>query len=417
MNKIEKIVYDILKGNPRIKLAVRNIYQTIFDLIPNKKNFSINKILVNEGYFFGFHDITPFSNDDSKILANKLIIPLRMPNIQDSLEIGYFPFKGNMGGFVKLGSSKTWNYHKGCRLQWLDKNHIIFNDLVNNKIGSRIINIKTKEERSISFPIDAVSKCAKYGTSFSYERLEKLMPGYGYDVEDDSFINENVSEKTGLYLIDLNSNKQEQLCSLKLLSELGQLSNESLNSNHYVTHTLFSHDSKFVAFLHRWIKDDVTKRWSRLIVYDIELKEFHISPTDDMVSHYVWNSRNQIIAYCRLGGIDSHVLFEEPTLKVHKRIAYPKINSDGHQSFITDSSFVTDTYPDKYRMANLLKVDIIENKVTHLASLNSFKRFQSKNAYHHWACDFHPRMNNAGNMVCFDSVHYGERALCLMSLK
>lgn len=40
MNKIEKSVYDLLKKNPKVKLFVRNIYQSVFDLIPDKKNFS-----------------------------------------------------------------------------------------------------------------------------------------------------------------------------------------------------------------------------------------------------------------------------------------------------------------------------------------------------------------------------------------
>lgn len=37
-------------------------------------------------------------------------------------------------------------------------------------------------------------------------------------------------------------------------------------------------------------------------------------------------------------------------------IAGDVLNSDGHQSFISDTSFVADTYPDKYRMAKSIRL-------------------------------------------------------------
>ena len=63
MNKIEKIVYDILKKHPQAKLFVRDIYQNVMDLIPDKPNFTAKEIKVLEGYFWGFHDVSPISND------------------------------------------------------------------------------------------------------------------------------------------------------------------------------------------------------------------------------------------------------------------------------------------------------------------------------------------------------------------
>ena len=32
MNIVEKLVYNIVKGNPRLKVLVRNIYQRFFDI-------------------------------------------------------------------------------------------------------------------------------------------------------------------------------------------------------------------------------------------------------------------------------------------------------------------------------------------------------------------------------------------------
>lgn len=46
-----------------------------------------------EGFFFGFHDISPFNEDETMILAHKLPFDLYMPNIGDKMEIGYIDFK------------------------------------------------------------------------------------------------------------------------------------------------------------------------------------------------------------------------------------------------------------------------------------------------------------------------------------
>ncbi|MFC4220513.1 hypothetical protein [Flagellimonas marina] len=417
MNKFEKLVYDAVKKNPNIKLKVRNIYQSVFDLLPNKKDFSTNEIQAKEGYFFGFHDVSPFSFDDTKLLANRLTIPFRMPKRGDILEVGYFHFDGKMRDYVKIGDCHAWNYHKGCRLQWAGEDHVIYNDAVGDELVSQLCCVSKKQTKTIPFPIDSASFCGTMATSFSYGRLEKLMPGYGYAYEDETYNHLKVPSETGLFLGNLTKGTRELILSLDDLSKVGDISLSDLESHHYVTHSLFSPDNRYISFLHRWVNEDnVLKRWSRLVVYDLVTKKCHVAPTNDMVSHYVWNKKNQIVAYCRVGDIDSHVLFEEPTLQKFKRVAYPKLNSDGHQSFITPETFVTDTYPDKYRMANLYKVDSTSNETVLLARINSFKKFQSRTRKH-WCCDLHPRMNRKGDVVCFDSVHTGERALCTMDIK
>lgn len=419
MNRIEKNIYDILKSKPWLKYLVRNIYQSAFDLLPQKKEFSVNNIDSCENYFFGFHDITPFSSDSSRLLANHLTIDsLRMPNKQEKLEIGFFKFdSGSLGNFNKVSESFAWNYHKGCRLQWIKDSTLIFNTSINNKLISKTIDIHSLEEKCIDFPIDTVSKNGKWGTSFSYERLQVLMPGYGYEYPDEGYLRENVPTKTGLFLIDLDKNTRNLLVSLyDLASQINDNSYKIFDYRHYVTHTEFSPDNKFISFLHRWIGNDIRERKTRLVIYDLVNRKISVAPTEGMVSHYVWNNKNQIIAYCSIENIDCHVLFNVPNLKNYKKIIPQKINSDGHQSFINNTEFVTDTYPDKYRMAKLYKVNIDNEKVELLASLLSPKKFQTKNFQKHIACDLHPRVSPNGQYVSFDAVRNNKRSFCVMKL-
>ena len=420
MNKIEKLVYDTVKKNQYLKARIRNMYQAIFEMLPDKKNYSKRPIQAKEGYFFGFHDLIPFSQDDTKLLANQLTIPFRMPTAEDGLNLGYFILKdGQLGDFVTIGKTHAWNYHKGCRLQWLGTRKVIFNDVIDsNKLVSKIVDIDNQEETIIPFPIDSASSDGAFASTFNYGRLERYMPGYGYASfsEEDHFNEIKVPSQTGLFLGDLKKGSKTLLISLNELTNVGEMTSDYENAFHYVTHSLFSSDNRYISFLHRWVDEfETANRHSRLVCYDLKEKKCYVAPTNDMVSHYVWNSKNQIIAYCRIGDKDCQVLFKEPTLQSYQIVAYPKLNSDGHQSFINDGAFVTDTYPDRARMAHLYKVDIDSNRVEHLASLKSFKKYQSK-PMHHWCCDLHPRMNHKGDMVCFDSVHTGNRALCVMKI-
>lgn len=413
MNRIEAFVYERVKNNYVLKDAIRNIYQGFYDLLPNYESKFKNEPVVLEDCFFGFHDVKPFSPDNSKLLANRLTIPLRMPTIDDELEVGCF-MGTEYSEWLHLGTTRAWNYHKGCRLQWAGEHHIIYNVYGEDCLQSCLCQVSDGWKQLINWPVDSVTSDGKFATSFSYGRLEKLMPGYGYAMGDDeASLEEYAPDTTGLYIIDLQKNERRMLISLKKLSAL-QPEEGMADTYHFVTHTEFSPDNRYVAFLHRWYKG--TFQRTRLMVYDLQTDDIHISPTTGMVSHYVWNARNGIVAYCRMEDIDSHVYFSDPTMKEWKRCGYPKLNSDGHHHFIDNDTFVVDTYPDKYRHIKLWKVNIVTDEVELLADVKSLKKFVNPDDNHNWKCDLHPRVSSDGTLVSFDSTHTGRRSLCVMKI-
>lgn len=420
MNKIERYVYDLVKSNPKIKKQIRNVYQGFFDILPRKKQFSINPIILEEGYFFGFHELQPFSKDNSKVLAVKYPYDeVRMPTKNDFASVGYLNFDGkHFGEFVKLGETNAWNFHKGCRLQWVGETKIIFNCTKSDKMISKVVDIIDKTEEIIPLAIDTVSPDGKYATSFSYERLEEHMPGYGYCHKDDlSFMNKKDPSETGLFLIDLETKGIRLLIDLKSLSHKTKGFESSKEWDHYVTHSEFSHDSELISFFHRWSGEYKGKRFTEFMLYNLKTDKWGRLPTTNlMTSHYDWNKKREIIAYCNYKNQDAHTLLKVDKLEESHYVAYPQINSDGHQSFINDTSFVSDTYPDKWRMAKLLKVDTISNQKQLLASVYSPKKFQSSPIKGHVACDLHPIVSYDGKYVCFDTVQTGKRALAVMAL-
>lgn len=415
MNKLEAFVYERVKNNYVLKDAIRNIYQGFYDLLPNYESRFMNEPTVLENCFFGFHDVKPFSSDNSQLLAGRLTIPLRMPTKEDVLEVGYFDGE-NYAQWHKMGETTAWNYHKGCRLQWAgDDSHIIYNTCDGGVLNAICHNLATGVKKLIKWPIDHVSSDGLWATSFSYGRLERQMPGYGYAVSDDeAFPDEYMTEKTGLYLVDLQRNERRLLVSLKALAQL-QPEEGMTDKYHFVTHTEFSLDGRYVAFLHRWYKG--TFQRTRLLVYDLQTDHIHVSPTTGMVSHYVWNASNALVAYCRVEDVDSHVYFSGPTMKEWKRCGYPQLNSDGHHHFINDDEFVVDTYPDKYRHCKLWKVNVKTDEVILLADVKSLKQYVNPDDDHNWKCDLHPRVSSDGTMVSFDSTHTGRRSLCVMRIQ
>lgn len=420
MNRIESVIYGIVRRNPVIKTAVRNIYQSFFDLLPRKKEFFRYGYDYREGYYFGFHDLQELSADGSKLLIHKLPFDLRMPLAGETEQIGYLDFyeDGHLGDFHELDTTSAWNYHKGCRLQWLDDNNVIFNSSLDGRLISKIVDCKTGYSRIISSPIDSVSHDSAWATSFSYERLENCMSGYGYPYHDDySFLDQNAPEGTGLYVVNIIKDCKELVIPLSDLA--GSIPDEYRNGYmHYVTHTEFSPDDRYISFLHRWRLRTGTdlKRWTRIMVYDRFNGVLTELPSQISGSHYVWNSKNQLLASCIIDGHSCHVLFDMNDISSCRIIVPSVLNSDGHQSFIADDVFITDTYPDKYRMAKLFRVNIPDQTTELLASVYSPGSFQSSPRKGHIACDLHPRVSRDGRFVFFDSCRTGKRGVYAMKL-
>mgnify|MGYP002626270705 CR=1 FL=1 len=420
MNKIETVVYGVVRQHPGLKKFLKSTYQGFFDLLPRKKEFFSGNISYKEGYFFGFHDISPLSNDETKLLTNKFEFDGRMPKSDEKLTLGYFDFNdGTLGDFHKIATTTAWNWHKGCRFQWLDNKRVIFNSVVGGQLCASIADTEGNFLSQTDFPIDSVfiAQDKELATSFCYERLNKCMPGYGYAVADGDS-DENYPRDSGLFIIDLKTNIRK--CVVSLYDLANNIGNKYLKGyKHFVTHSEFSKDGKYISFLYRAVPygeegKDMHKTW--IVVHNLLTSDTQALPTQESGSHYVWNNKGQIVASCTLDKKNCHAIFDVKNNCLVKTVASDSINSDGHQSFVTDEIFVTDTYPDRSRMARIYSVDVNNDGVKLLANVYSPKEFQTKDVYCHIACDLHPRVLASGKYICFDSPRTGRRGIYIMSM-
>lgn len=420
MNFVERKIYDLVKANPRLKDGLKKGYQSLYDLIPSQPCVSDLDITVREGAFFGFHDKVPFSADDSKLLAMQYgAMPLRMPLDSDQLSIGYYD-GADFDEYHEVTKTNSWNWHQGCQLQWcgLSNDRIVFNDFIDGGNVARILNVSSTETELVAEQsIATVSPDGTVGIGYSFERVNVCMPGYGYSHGTCSGLDHAAPSDDGLYRVSLIDGTSELVVTLAAVAQMSP-DDSMVGARHYFSHAIISPNGNRLMFLHRWIHGDVTKRWSRMLTCNLDGSELYIFPTTGMVSHMGWRDADHILAYSRdINNRDGYILFKDQDPDDWVRIGDNAYNSDGHPSYANDGRWiVTDTYPDRSRRSYVTLYDTIEKRRIDLAYLKHWKPFATPKPDRHWACDLHPRWNRKGDIVCFDSVYTGKRALCTISV-
>ncbi len=411
MNKLERYIYNRVRFNPLLKRSVTYLYQLVGSAVPHPKLSYSYPITVISGFFYGFHDKNPWSADDTKILAHRVTDPLLKPPIKDEIEVGFFN-SDDFENFISLGKTRTWNWQMGSMLQWIgSSSKIIYNDFMDDILHARIIDSNGNELGRIKQPIAALDNQGRWGLSHSFTRMQKYAPAYAYYFGGQESDNTAKPDDVGLFLINLDSGDIKLILSL---ADIAAIPNHHFSDTiyHYLTHPLFSPTGDRFSFYHRWI-DSSGRTWTRLFTCDIDGTNLHLFDTSGIVTHTAWKSDGELLAYCYKQDIGDHYYLLKDKSQDFKIIGLEEFSSDGHPQFTNDNTtFITDTYPDRNRIQKLISFDISKNEYQVLAQVKSPLKFRGA-----IRCDLHPRWNHAGSDICFDSCHTGTRSLCILRLK
>ena len=134
----------------------------------------------NRHFFFGYYDKHPWNQKQTKILGQEVFIEGRLPYKSDLADIGFFVKRKDKWFWKKIASSPCWNFQQGSMLQWLDENHIIFNQLSDKKIRACIMNINSGSRRFLEKPLYCLSSNKQRVYSVCFDLIHKYRPGYGY---------------------------------------------------------------------------------------------------------------------------------------------------------------------------------------------------------------------------------------------
>jgi len=387
-------------------------------LLPNcyRLNNASNRVFSDGRHhvFFGYYDITPFSSDDTMLLAMYAPLINRSPDPKSIVKVGWYDLRDVNPKFEEIGETATWCWQQGCRLQWhplADNKTVLYNNIVNGTYGCILKDIHTREiKRQYGRPFYTVSNDGKWALSINMSRLQRLRPGYGYGFLPDDTLTQKCPQDDGVWRINLETGEEKLLFSVADIRQIEQKSDMN-GANHYFNHLLFNDIGSRFLFVHLWQKND--KSYSRLLTSDINGQNIFLLNNDGHTSHYCWKSANEILSFATHKDTGTmYYLYQDMSLN---RMAVGKdiLKSDGHPTFCVDDRFIVlDTYPDKSRVQTLFLYDAEKNKTVKLLEYFSPLKYSGE-----FRCDLHPRVSPSGYFVSVDHIVSGRRAISVFDLK
>lgn len=296
-------------------------------------------------------------------------------------------------------------------MQWLGPDFnkkIIYNDSRNGEYVSVILDIYSGEEKIIHAPVYTVSNDGRFALTLDFSRLYNLRPGYGYYNFPEKTKGVCAPDEPCIWRIDLETDSIIPLLKYTDFTRFEpRREMEMPGAVHKVNHLMLSPDGNRFMVLYRWFIGN--RKYTRLITCGIDGKDMYLLSDDDMVSHCFWKSSNIILAFenKRDTGPGYYLMKDRSKEYYH---CWPQLSNDGHPSYSPDGSMiVTDSYPDRVRMADIKIMDGKDERKREVQVIAKvFAPFKYDNDTR---CDLHPRWNRRGDKICFDSVHEGHRGV------
>lgn len=419
----QKINYQLNKY-PAVKKVIKRAYQTGMYAISKKIKSEGDIIRISPDdpqheYFFGYYDKSPWDMSDRYMLcmkANDTWSDVSPREKADILLIDTSKPDTDKDRVRKIAETKAWNVQQACMLQWLGpdfSSKILYNDYREGKYVSVILTLETMEEKVIPAAVYSVSADGKFALTLDFSRLYELRPGYGYYNVTEKTKGVALPDSTAIWKVNLESGevtdflKYTDFANFQPRPEM-----KETGAVHKVNHIMLSPNGKRFMVLYRWFNGQ--RKYTRLITCNVDGSDMYVLSDDDMVSHCYWKNNSSILAFenKKKTGPGYYLMKDKTQNYIH---CWPQFSNDGHPSYSPDGSLiVTDSYPDRARVASINLMDGNERKKENTTIARVFAPFKYDNDTR---CDLHPRWNHAGDKICFDSVFEGHRGLYVVNLK
>ncbi len=399
---------------------------------------NVERISPDDGhYFFGYYDLSPESPNGKYVLANRVGFIDRVPNMSDPLEVGYFEI--GKKNYNKIGITYAWNYQEGCRLQWIDNRHIIYNDRSEKGFCSKVFDIETnKIVKKYDYPVYSISRKKNIATSYGF-----INNKYSYAHTKEESLRDSFGD--GVYILDLYTGNYKLILPVDKLAE----ASSSQKYHNWVEYCTISPDGNKFFLLHRW-DNNGELLGNQLCVCDIN-GTAKVLLRSKFISHTGWRGNDSVSSWARItGGFNRiqnnqilektglfkmakniyHLIVKKPALRQkftndayilfdlktnnQVKIQNADLTSDGHCTWSLNKRFMlTDTYANSKHNRSLILYDSL-NDVALL--LGEFYAIPSEIKDYSWEdspmrCDLHPKWSFDEKHIYFDSVHEGFRGL------
>ena len=379
-----------------------------------------------KAHWFGYYDKEQVDPSGRYVLGMEVDVPTRSPTENDVIKIGMVDLQNN-DQWTELGESNAWGWQQGCMLQWRpgSSEEIIWNDAEGGQFVSRILNVKTGKQRTLPKAIYALSPDGTYAVGTEFNRIQNMRPGYGYPGIPDLYADVKAPEDIGIYRMDLDTGESTLIVSLAEVADIPYVDGSSLADKwHYFNHLLVSPDSERLIFLHRWRdapargKQAASGGFStRMFTANQDGTDKYILDPSGHTSHFIWRDPQHICAWTKPVGREwAFYLFADQTENVQV-VGEDKMTVNGHNTYVPHTNndwILNDTYPsqDQKRLQTLYLYHVPTDKKVVLGQFYEPPMFSGE-----WRCDLHPRSNQQGTQVIFDSTHHnGQRQMYLVDI-
>ena len=390
-------------------------------------------------HFFGYYNKSTCDRSGRYLLSNR--VPMMAADLtgKEVADVGFFDMPDN-DRFVTIGKTTTWNWQMGCQLQWLeteDATEIIYNIRSETSKGvypdfrSRIYELATGRERTLSMPVYVVASNTHYALSVDYSRFQVTHKTIGYFAGRQEPDLDNAPADDGIYRMELESGEARLILSLRQLREFRPVASMD-KAIHWVTHLEIAPDSSRFLFIHRWTErvEDETCFLHRLFTVDSDGSDLRLLECTDhplpqlevnfdpdaagtfdyekseyQISHPAWKDNQSVIVWGPHDGSIHYHLYNnrDHTVEI---VGKDTLIENGHMTYSRDGRWIlSDTYPDSETNVRLLLLFDTANNVSY--KIGAF--FTPPDLGKHNRCDLHPRFSPDNRSVTIDSVHEGSR--------
>lgn len=387
------------------------------------KSFKVEQLTQGDDqHWFGYYDKLQIDVTGRYALGMKAPNNLfRSPVPDDVLEIGVIDLnQGNK--WTSIGKSIAWGWQQGCMLQWIPNSseEVIWNSRLEEGFVTILYNIRNGQGRVLPKPIYTLSPDGSFGLGIDFARLQVYRPGYGYAIKEPQQVQKAPSD-SGIYKIDLKTGDSALILSYSDVAKLSRSLGSVMDNYHWINHLLINPSGTRFIFLNRsrpyltweeWersigkklVGDD--KYITRAVTANIDGSNLYAINDSGSFSHFIWDGDDAICAWAKPEDKDkaAFYLFQDKTKK-YEEVGKGTMTVNGHNTYVpnTDNEWIlNDTYPNKDREQELYLYHVPTNKKVVLGKFFEPKKFRGE-----WRCDLHPRCNQQGTKVYFDSTHKG----------
>ena len=207
-------------------------------------------------------------------------------------------------------------------LQFIPGSHtkVIWNYRQDGEYVSHIIDIHSREGRTLPFPVYALSPDGATALSVDFERINDLRSGYGYAGILDPNREVLAPADAGIYRCNLETGKKEliisiaQMASIPFPDKANPSSKDLLMEKNWFNHLLFNTDGSRFVFLHRWKSpSNVGVGGFATLMYssDLEGKDIRLVDGSGYTSHFIWRDAEHLAIWTRYQDKPGFFLFKD----------------------------------------------------------------------------------------------------------